>query len=68
MDDSIDGLRQHITARRRSLVDISESLFFCMELLGWSQAQGVVVFVEFEAEGFDDEVVVFALGQAGDGD
>ena len=24
--------------------------------------------LEFEAEGFDDEVMVFALGQAGDGD
>ena len=28
------------------------------------EAQGGVVFVEFEAEGFDDEVVVVALGQA----
>ena len=37
-------------------------------LLGWGQAQGVVIFFEFEAEGFDDEVVVVALGQAGDGD
>jgi hypothetical protein len=27
-----------------------------------------VIFFEFEAEGFDDEVVVFSLGQAGDGD
>lgn len=27
-----------------------------------------MVFLEGEAEGFDDEVVVFALGEAGDGD
>ena len=27
-----------------------------------------MVLVEFEAEGFDDEVVIFALGQAGDSD
>lgn len=27
-----------------------------------------MVAVEFEAEGFDDDVVVFALGKAGDGD
>ncbi len=32
------------------------------------QAQGVVVLLEDAAEGFDDEVVVVALGQAGDGD
>src|SRR5258708_19148565 len=38
-----------------------------MELLGRRQAQGGGVFVELEAEGFDDEVVVFALGEAGDG-
>jgi hypothetical protein len=36
--------------------------------LGDGKAQGVVIFFEFEAEGFDDEVVVVALGQAGDGD
>jgi len=36
--------------------------------LGGGEAQGVVIFFEFEAESFDDEVVVFALGQAGDGD
>jgi hypothetical protein len=36
--------------------------------LGGGEAQGVVIFFEFEAEGFDDEVVVVALGQAGDGD
>jgi hypothetical protein len=29
------------------------------------EAQGVVVFMEFEAEGFDDEVVVVALRQPG---
>ena len=40
----------------------------CMELLRRREAQGVVVFLEFEAEGFDDEAVVVALGQAGDGD
>jgi hypothetical protein len=40
----------------------------CMELLRRREAQGVVVFVEFEAEGFDDEAVVVALGQTGDGD
>ncbi len=27
-----------------------------------------MVAAEFDAEGFDDEVVVFALGEAGDGD
>jgi len=32
------------------------------------EAEGVVVAPEFEAEGFDDQVVVVALGQAGDGD
>jgi hypothetical protein len=32
------------------------------------EAQGVVVLLEFEAEGFDDEAVVVALRQAGDGD
>ena len=37
-------------------------------LLGWGESQGVVIFFEGEAEGFDDEVVVVALGQAGDGD
>jgi hypothetical protein len=36
--------------------------------LGGGEAQGVVILFEFEAEGFDDEVVVVALGQAGDGD
>ena len=36
--------------------------------LGWGESQGVVIFFEGEAEGFDDEVVVVALGQAGDGD
>jgi hypothetical protein len=36
--------------------------------LGGGEAQCVVIFFEFEAEGFDDEVVVVALGQAGDGD
>jgi hypothetical protein len=34
-------------------------------LLRGGEAQRVVVFVEFQAEGFDDEVVVFSLGQAG---
>jgi len=32
------------------------------------EAQGVVILFQFEAEGFDDEVVVVALRQAGDGD
>jgi hypothetical protein len=32
------------------------------------EAQGVVVLLEFEAEGFDDEAVVVALRQTGDGD
>jgi hypothetical protein len=32
------------------------------------EAQRVVIFFEFEAEGFDDEVVVVALRQAGDRD
>ena len=36
--------------------------------LGCGEAQGVVIFFEGEAEGFDDEVVIFALGEAGDGD
>ena len=42
----------------------------CPSVLSLSagQAQGGVVVAEFVAEGFDDEVVVFALGQAGDGD
>ena len=36
--------------------------------MGWGEAEGVVVATEFDAEGFDDEVVVLALGKAGDGD
>ena len=36
--------------------------------MGWRKAEGVVVAAEFDAEGFDDEIVVFALGEAGDGD
>jgi hypothetical protein len=39
-----------------------------IKLLWWREAQGIVVLVEFEAESFDDQVVVFALGQAGDSD
>ena len=39
-----------------------------MGLLGGWEAEGLVVAVEGDAEGFDDEVVVFALGEAGDGD
>lgn len=40
---------------------------FGLELLR-GKTQGGVVLLELVAEGFDDEVVVFALGQAGDGD
>jgi hypothetical protein len=47
---------------------ISNGLRFAMGSLGSGETQGVVVFLEFAAEGFDDEVVVVALGQAGDGD
>jgi len=32
------------------------------------EAEGVVVAPEFEAEGFDDQVVVVALGETGDGE
>jgi hypothetical protein len=32
------------------------------------EAQGDVILFQFEAESFDDEVVIFALGQAGDRD
>src|ERR1700737_2463768 len=37
-------------------------------LLGGGEAQGQQVAVQVHAQGFYDEVVVFALGQAGDGD
>jgi hypothetical protein len=36
--------------------------------LGWGESQGVVIFFEGEAEGFDNEVVVVALGQTRDRD
>ena len=45
--------------------------FFALGLghsLGGGEAQGVVISFEFKAEGFDDEVVVVALCQAGDRD
>lgn len=32
------------------------------------EAEGLVVAVEFDAEGLDDEVVIFALRESGDGD
>ena len=37
-------------------------------LLEGGETEGCVVVVEGDAEGFDGEVVVFALGEAGDGD
>ena len=49
--------------KKRSLFGVG---FGC--LLGCGEAQGVGIFFEGEAEGFDDEVVIFALREAGDGD
>ncbi len=52
--------------RKKILQKASPSRGGCS--LGWGESQAVVIFFEGEAEGFDDEVVVVALGQAGDGD